>query len=282
MGRFKANGREQGARERRVLKHARRRGLLKLESLEERVLLSTVVRYTPTSTNLANVQSGPMSNLGQQMIGVYESFVNSGGQTSQLATQFPEFVFKGNMIEAGFQEYGTNFTQFESTLENLGMQVTVSSAYYGEVDGYIPITQLPTAAQAPDVSSGFPIFKPVLHYQGTANNEAETTLFANVARQTYGVDGTGVTVGVLSDSVNQYPTAGAGLPESESTGNLPTNPPVNVLQDGAAGGTDEGRAMLENIYDIAPGRVSRLQPPRVATSPWAITSRPWPPRRRPT
>ncbi len=53
--------------------------------------------------------------------------------------------------------------------------------------------------------------------------------------------------------MNQYPTAGAGLPESESTGNLPTSPPVDVLQDGAAGGTDEGRAMLENIYDIAPG-----------------------------
>jgi len=250
MRSFKANGREQGSRERRTTKLARRRGLLKLEWLEERVLLSTLVRGQPTSTNLADVQNGPMANLGQQMIGVYESFVNAQGQTCQLPSQFPYFSFQGDMIQAEFQEYGTNFSQFQTQLQNLGMQVTVSSAYYGEVDGWMPISQLPTAAQAPDVSTGFPIFKPELHYQGTADNEAETATFANVARQTFGVNGTGVTVGVLSDSVNQYD---GGLSQSTSTGNLPTNPPVDVLQDGAAGGTDEGRAMLENIYDIAPG-----------------------------
>ncbi len=62
-----------------------------------------------------------------------------------------------------------------------------------------------------------------------------------------------MTVGVLSDSVNQYPTTGTGISASVASGDLPSNPPVNVLQDGPAGSTDEGRAMLENIYDIAPG-----------------------------
>ena len=59
-----------------------------------------------------------------------------------------------------------------------------------------------------------------------------------------------MTVGVVSDSVNQY---NGGLSDSESTGNLPTSPPVNVLSDGPAGSTDEGRAILEDIYDVAPG-----------------------------
>ena len=130
------------------------------------------------------------------------------------------------------------------------MQITASSAYYGLDEGYMPITQLPTVAQSPLTMSGHPIYKPDFSYQGTANNEAETTTFSNVARQQFGVDGTGVTVGVLSDSVNQF---NGGLADSTSTGNLPTNPGVNVLQDGPAGSTDEGRAMLENIYDIAPG-----------------------------
>ncbi len=250
MGSFKANGRKLGSRERRNVKLARRRGELNLEWLEERTLLSTLVHWQPSSSNLADVQHGPMANLGQQLIGVYESFVNSDGQTSQLASQYPNLSFNGAMVQAGFQEYGTNFSQLQTELHNLGMQVTVSSAYYGEVDGWIPISQLPTAAEAPDVATGFPIFKPELHYQGTADNQAETTTFANVARTQFGVNGAGVTVGVLSDSVNQYM---GGLSESTSTGNLPTSPPVNVLQDGAAGGTDEGRAMLENIYDIAPG-----------------------------
>ena len=75
-------------------------------------------------------------------------------------------------------------------------------------------------------------------------------MFADVAREQNGVDGTGVTLGVISDSVNQY---NGGLSDSESTGNLPTSPPVNVLSDGSAGSTDEGRAMLEDIYDVAPG-----------------------------
>src|SRR5271157_331110 len=128
MGSFMAYGREQGTRERRN-KLARRRGLLQLEwLLEERVLLSTATRFQPTTTNLADVQNGPMANLGQQMIGVYQSFVNSGGQASQLATQFPYLSFQGNMVLAGFQEYGTNFSQFQTDLQNLGMQVTVSSA----------------------------------------------------------------------------------------------------------------------------------------------------------
>ncbi len=68
------------------------------------------------------------------------------------------------------------------------------------------------------------------------------------------MDGTGVAIGVISDSVNQYDNpnvAGVGLAESVATGDLPSN--VTVVQDGAAGSSDEGRAMLEQIYDIAPG-----------------------------
>ena len=41
-------------------------------------------------------------------------------------------------------------------------------------------------------------------YQGEADNEAETSMFADVARTQFNVDGTGVTIGVLSDSVNQF------------------------------------------------------------------------------
>ena len=69
-------------------------------------------------------------------------------------------------------------------------------------------------------------------------------------RSQLGLDGTGVTIGTLSDSVNQYQ---GGLEESYSTGDLNPNNPVTVLQDGPGNGTDEGRAMLEDIHDIAPG-----------------------------
>ena len=54
--------------------------------------------------------------------------------------------------------------------------------------------------------SGQANYKPIVdaNYQGVAYNEAETSMFADVARTQFNVDGTGVTIGVLSDSVNQF------------------------------------------------------------------------------
>jgi hypothetical protein len=62
-----------------------------------------------------------------------------------------------------------------------------------------------------------------------------------------GVNGAGVKVGVMSDSINEV---GGGVAASQATGDLPAN--VQVLAD-SANGEDEGRAMAEIIYDEAPG-----------------------------
>jgi hypothetical protein len=67
-----------------------------------------------------------------------------------------------------------------------------------------------------------------------------------------GPTGAGVTVGVMSDSMNQVSPGVAG---SQATGDLPAN--VTVLND-AAGGEDEGRAMAEIVYDEAPGVTNML------------------------
>ena len=85
-------------------------------------------------------------------------------------------------------------------------------------------------------------------------------LNADRARSKLGIDGAGVTVGVLSDSFAQTvaPTSAAG---DTATGDLPgpTNPcghttPVNVLDDSAPPpNADEGRAMAQTVHDLAPG-----------------------------
>ena len=66
---------------------------------------------------------------------------------------------------------------------------------------------------------------------------------ANVARSRYGVDGTGIKIGVLSDGVVNLATA-------ISSGDVP--PDVTVLP-GQVGTGDEGTAMLEIVHDLAPG-----------------------------
>jgi Subtilase family len=68
-----------------------------------------------------------------------------------------------------------------------------------------------------------------------------------------GPTGTGVPVGIISDSINKV---GGGVAGSQSTGDLPSS--VQVLQDGPGGSEDEGRAMAEIVYDEAPGIPSIL------------------------
>ena len=77
---------------------------------------------------------------------------------------------------------------------------------------------------------------------GPIDSEADTTHRAAEARAFFGVSGSGVKVGVLSNGVNS-------LAAQQAVGELPA---VTVLA-GQAGSGDEGTAMLELVHDIAPG-----------------------------
>jgi hypothetical protein len=63
------------------------------------------------------------------------------------------------------------------------------------------------------------------------------------------VNGSGIKVGVLSDSFNDL----GGAAADEADGALPPAADIDVIKDLASGGTDEGRAMMQIIHDIAPG-----------------------------
>jgi titin len=87
-------------------------------------------------------------------------------------------------------------------------------------------------------------------------SEGDTHLGAAAARTTYGVDGTGIKIGVLSDSYNNV----GGAATDVSNGELPGagNPcgyttPVVVQSELASGGTDEARGMAQAVHDLAPG-----------------------------
>src|SRR5262249_56079739 len=82
---------------------------------------------------------------------------------------------------------------------------------------------------------------PPLTSTGSDLSQGDAILRADQARQTFGVSGQGVTVGVVSDSVD-------GLATSVASADLP--PDVQVLKAGQ--GEGEGTAMLEIVHDLAP------------------------------
>ena len=80
---------------------------------------------------------------------------------------------------------------------------------------------------------------------GSANTEGSKAHGADRARKYYNVDGTGVRIGVLSDSDDFRE-------QSIGTGDLPADTVTVPGQDGRPG-AGEGTAMMEIVHDIAPG-----------------------------
>lgn len=84
---------------------------------------------------------------------------------------------------------------------------------------------------------------------GIADNEGDVAMRSDVARTLFGVSGAGQKVGVISDSFNVSGN-GSYLLDVQS-GDLPPN--IDVVRESSFGGTDEGRAMLQLVHDVAPG-----------------------------
>ena len=82
-----------------------------------------------------------------------------------------------------------------------------------------------------------------------ADDNSDIAMGANLARAMFGVDGTGISIGILSDSFN----VNGGEAADIAAGNLPDANDIHILAEGPAGATDEGRAMAELVHQVAPG-----------------------------
>ncbi len=115
----------------------------------------------------------------------------------------------------------------------------------------------PLAASLGDPSPGTAAAAPAC---GAATSEGDEQLRASLAREEFEVDGTGIKVGVLSDSFNRDGEAATDASADVASGDLPGpgNPcgheaAVDILDDSEAEGADEGRGMAQIIHDLAPG-----------------------------
>ena len=173
--------------------------------------------------------------------------------------------------------------KLKSALVGLGLQHP--AVYSNDVGGWLPVAQLNAAtamAEVHSIRAAMPRTR-----SGAVTSQGDFAQHSNVVRSANSLDGTGVTVGVLSDSfdcysvyaANNVPAAGAAgyanngflatAADDISTGDLPAS--VNVLEEALGGSTvspdgcmdygapnqlpfgDEGRAMLQIVHDVAPG-----------------------------
>lgn len=158
-------------------------------------------------------------------------------------------------------------------LREAGAGIVAASRRYQTVTVVADPARLREIAAAPGVEGVTPVLAPVATAatcpSGADVSEGDVQLEAKAAREANpGIDGTGITVGVLSDSFDQAtededgePIAtkaaddvkSADLPGTENECGHTT--PVEVLseQSNAAGASDEGRAMTQIVHDLAPG-----------------------------
>ncbi|MCH7906419.1 MAG: hypothetical protein IIB26_03225, partial [Chloroflexi bacterium] len=131
------------------------------------------------------------------------------------------------------------------SLEALGFAKGV--AFGNVISGYLPIVAIP----ALESISGLQAIRMarIESSAGSVTSQGDAGLRADIARATHGVDGAGITIGVISDSYNCL----GGAASDVASGDLPPGVVVQQELPGCSGGTDEGRAMMQLIHDLAPG-----------------------------
>lgn len=228
--------------------HRHRRSTLFIEQLEDRRLLA----YDPSG----------WGNLGAELSSVVQQMNQLPAHEPMtleqlLAPKATQWYTDGSNLYVevrGRGEYGA----FLQAIQDAGLQLRAAiDQPVLLAEGFVSLANIPSLASLNEVISVLPVYR--LHgtdSRGAASNAAETTLGADVIRNLFGIDGTGVTVGVISDSANQV---GGGLAASITTGDLPLLNVGTFLDiEGPPGSSDEGRAMMELIHDIAPGAILRF------------------------
>jgi hypothetical protein len=157
---------------------------------------------------------------------------------------------------------GADRARFRAQAEALGLVVRSVDKDLGTLEGFAPLSAMTKLAALPKTGTIAQALRPVTHV-GATTSQGVTFERADLVHAAH-VKGQGMTIGVLSDSYDTAQTDVFGGPlddhaaDDVKSGDLPGpgNPqnrkPVVVIQDSSGPETDEGRAMLQIVHDMAP------------------------------
>jgi hypothetical protein len=152
-------------------------------------------------------------------------------------------------------------------LREAGAQVLSASRDQQTVTLAVAPAGLTAVGAVPGVRAVWQVRRPLLRAAGEGPCEGGSVISEGLgqlrvddAREAFQLRGRGMTVGVLSDSYDTSTTAVTDAPADVAGNDLPglasgcslQQTPVDVLAEGEPGGSDEGRAMLQIVHDLAP------------------------------
>ena len=231
-------------------------------------LAAQQIAHTAMAQGFADMKSGDLSVFDSRLLAHYYEANNSLSHTGANMSAF--IAANKDYAGATTQVDGTNYITIDVTakdgdgakllqeLQGVGLQLGAS---YGNIaSGLIAadkIGALVDLAQHGDL--GHARESAMMTNAGRVTTQADHAEHANDARADYGVDGSGVKVGVISNSFNYGGYDKNGNPDTAQSnianGDLPQDTSILVthktVQDTA--GDDEGRGMAQLIHDLAPG-----------------------------
>ncbi|RYG47632.1 hypothetical protein EON79_06790 [bacterium] len=156
--------------------------------------------------------------------------------------EVPAIVMKDGTVDVEF--HGAVTANLLGQLRSVGAQIQSAYPRFQSISARIPIRSLETAVNFPGIK-WVDTVGPAVTEGGNYQTEGDRSMRANELRDNYGLTGKGSKVGVISDS-NDYQTA------SQASGDLPAT--IDVPNDNhGRPASGEGTAMMEIVYDVAPG-----------------------------
>ncbi len=208
--------------------------------------LTVLVQTGAAEDKIINGRTISSSGVSDDLLVLHDEYVAymQSSPTSAFAPSAADMPIRGDRVVIDAAATGDAMSLLAS-LQALGLQ---GGAVYGRmVSGELPIESISKLEGVYGLTLIRPAYAAV--GVGLTTSQGDVALTAAAARTTFSVDGTGLTIGTLSDSYNCL----GGAATDVTNNDLPAG--VNLVQEinNCAGATDEGRGMMQLIHDLAPG-----------------------------
>jgi hypothetical protein len=230
------------------------------------MLIFAVVASGLGASMSAPAQGPVPDNIGgglRQLIEAHENAAAAPSAVSSAALLEPRLLrdTQSRVLVNVWLDGGHSVADVRQSLAALGANVHAELPAYrkGVIAAYVPVERAGDAARLAGVRSVTLEHKPQLRL-GKATSQGVATVHADKLNA-IGLRGQGITIGILSDSFNTSPNSVTTdhAAQDIKSGDLPGpgNPfgdttPIVVLDEDPVAGTDEGRALMQIVYDIAP------------------------------